>query len=95
MTAYGYLGESPLVTERLADFLTHQSAQLIQPAVVIADGEEVDETFFIVNAINTVNAIDQGQSVAERDDDGSIIYFTKTWFLDNAAGMRGNARDRS
>ena len=90
------LGGVPLVTERLANFLTHQSAQdiqLIQPAVVIADGEEVDEAFFIVNSINTVNAIDQWQSAAERDDDGSIIYFTKTWCLDDAAGMRGIARE--
>ncbi|BCT36294.1 imm11 family protein [Pseudomonas sp. BNK-6] len=90
------LGGIPLVSARLADFL-HQQApadvELIQPLRLVADHQEVSQPYYIVNAIQAVKAIDHTCSEAERTDDGTLLYFNKTWFLDSVAGMEQIARE--
>ncbi|MCU7648152.1 imm11 family protein [Pseudomonas piscis] len=90
------LGSVPLVSARLADFLREHAGsdiELLQPRSITAAGQQVDEPFYIVNASRAVNAIDHGRSEAERDDDGNIIYFKQTWFLDSVPDMGQIARE--
>ncbi|MQA51843.1 imm11 family protein [Pseudomonas piscis] len=90
------LGAVPLVSARLADFLTQHAGadiQLIQPLSLIADAQEVSQPYYIVNAIKLVNAVDHARSEAERDDDGTLLYFNKTWFLQAAPQMGQIARE--
>ncbi|WP_175025332.1 MULTISPECIES: imm11 family protein [Burkholderia] len=90
------LGGIPLVSARLAGFLGAQApadVELIQPLRLVADHQEVSQRFYIVNAVKAVNAIDHTRSEAERDDEGNLLYFNKTWFLDNVLGMDLIARD--
>jgi hypothetical protein len=75
------LGDIPLVNQRLADFLA-------------ADGEQVSEIYYIVNAAQAISAVDQSKSVAELSDNGSILYFNEIWLHDNAAEMGAIARER-
>lgn len=90
------LGGIPLVSARLADFLRQQApadVELIQPLRLVADHQEVSQPYYIVNAIQAVKAIDHARSEAERDDDGTLLYFNKTWFLESAPGMSQIARE--
>lgn len=91
------LGGVPLLSGRLADFLIHhanQDVELLTPTSIIAGGEEVNEAYYVMNAVQAISAVDHSRSVAERADDGSILYFTKTWFKDSPTGMRAIARER-
>lgn len=90
------LGGIPLVSERLADFLDAQAPtdiELIQPRRLVADHQDVDQRFYIVNASRSVEAIDHARSEAERDDEGNILYFNQTWFLDAPPVMGRIARE--
>ncbi|HDS1655083.1 TPA: hypothetical protein QEL76_003043 [Stenotrophomonas maltophilia] len=90
------LGGIPLISERLADFLNAQAPtdiELIEPRHLVADQRDVDQRFYIVNASRSVEAIDHARSEAERDDDGNIIYFNQTWFLDAPPDMGRIARE--
>lgn len=85
-----------MISERLADFLNAQAPtdiELIEPRHLVADQQDVDQRFYIVNASRSVEAIDHARSEAERDDDGNIIYFNQTWFLDAPPDMGRIARD--
>ncbi|MBP5150802.1 hypothetical protein, partial [Pseudomonas protegens] len=61
--------------------------KLIRPLRLVADQQEINQPYYIVNAIQAVSAIDHARSEAERDDDGTLLYFNRTWFLENAPGM--------
>lgn len=90
------LGGVPLVSARLADLLakeTDQEIEFIVPKRISADGKPVSELFYIVNPINTVNVVDQDQSIAETDDNGAVIYYTKIWFRDEGLAPRKIARE--
>ncbi len=91
------LGDIPLVSQRLADFLVQNaghSIELLPPTSIAADGEQVSEIYYIVNAAQAISAVDQSKSVAELSDNGSILYFNEIWLHDNAAEMGAIARER-
>ncbi|AZF18687.1 imm11 family protein [Pseudomonas sp. R3-18-08] len=91
------LGDIPLVSQRLAHFLAQKAdahIQLLKPISITANGEEVTEDYYIVNAAQTISAVDQSNSVAELSDSGSILYFNEIWFHDTASGMGEIARER-
>ncbi|WP_339529935.1 MULTISPECIES: imm11 family protein [unclassified Pseudomonas] len=100
LTAYDclwLLGDIPLVSQRLAHFLAQKASvhiQLLKPTSIAANGEEVTEDYYIVNAAQTIRAVDKSKSVAELSDSGSILYFNEIWFHDTAAGMGEIARER-
>lgn len=90
------LGEVPLVSDRLAGFLAAASGEdveLLRPAFVMADGETVDAPFYLLNARRQVQAVDLARSVAEKDDDGNVIYFTRTFFRDEGLAPGSIARE--
>lgn len=91
------LGGVPLVSRRLGDFLVKHASQdieLLTPTSITADGKVIGEGYYVVNAVQSTSAIDYSKSVAEYDDDGSILYFTKTWFQDSIVEMHAIARER-
>lgn len=91
------LGDVPLVSQRLADFLVQKAEphiQLLKPTSIAANGEEVDDDYYIVNAAQTISAVDHSKSVAELSESGSILYFNEIWLHDTAAGMGQIARER-
>ncbi|MDQ0737605.1 imm11 family protein [Pseudomonas sp. W4I3] len=100
LTAYDclwLLGDIPLVSQRLANFLAQKAGahvQLLKPISIAANGEEVAEDYYIVNAAQTISAVDQSKSVAELSDSGSILYFNEIWFHDSASGMGEIAREQ-
>lgn len=51
------------------------------------DHQEVSQSYSIVKAI------DHAHSEAERDDDGALLCFNKTWFLQSAPGIGQIARE--
>ncbi|MGK5007854.1 hypothetical protein [Janthinobacterium sp. LB2P70] len=90
------LGEVPLVSARLAEFLAGaagQDVELLAPACIMAGGELVEQPFYIVNAAQQVQTVDLERSIAEKDDKGNIIYFTSRFFRDDAMAPRQIARD--
>jgi hypothetical protein len=91
------LGDIPLVSQRLANFLALKAGhhiQLLKPTSIAANGEAVGDDNYIVNAAQAISAIDHSKSVAERSDKGSILYFNEIWLHDTAAGMGEIARER-
>lgn len=91
------LGDIPLVSQRLADFLMQKAnphIQLLKPTSIVANGEAVDDGYYIVNAAQAISAIDHSKSVPELSDSGLILYFNEIWLRDTAAGMDGIARER-
>ena len=91
------LGDIPLVSQRLADFLIQNaghSVELLPPTSIAADGEQVSEIYYVVNAAQAISAVDHSKSVAELSDNGSILYFNEIWLHDNAAEMGAIARER-
>ena len=90
------LGEVPLVSARLAAFLAGACAQdveLLCPAFMMADGELVDVPFYLLNAMHPAQVVDLERSSATMDDDGNVIYFTRTFFRDDALAPRSIARE--
>ncbi|KZE50290.1 MULTISPECIES: imm11 family protein [Stenotrophomonas] len=86
----------PLISERLANFLSAQAPtdiELIEPRHLVADHQDIAQRFYMINASRSVEAIDHARSEAERDDDGYIIYFNQTWFLDAPSEMGRIARE--
>lgn len=90
------LGDVPLVSERLANFLIQYAAHHIEfmtPTSITAAGEEVGDAYYIINAAQAVSAVDHGRSIAERSEKGSILYFNEIWFHESAQGMNAIARE--
>jgi hypothetical protein len=90
------LGDIPLVSPRLADFLVQSAGldvELLTPKSITADGEDIGEIYYIMNAVEAIRAIDHSKSVAELSEEGSILYFNEIWLHDNAVGMRAIARE--
>ncbi|MBE3028434.1 DUF1629 domain-containing protein [Janthinobacterium sp. GW458P] len=90
------LGNVPLISARLADFLAgagDQDVELIRPACIMADGELVGEPFYILNAMHQAQVVDLARSIAQTDDVGNVIYFTRTFFRDEGLAPRHIARE--
>lgn len=90
------LGDVPLVSARLAGFLAGaagQDVELLAPACIMAGGEPVEQPFYIVNATQHVQTVDLERSIAEKDDKGNVIYFTRTFLRDEELAPRQIARD--
>lgn len=90
------LGSVPLVSARLAGFLASacgQDVELLRPAFLMAGGEPVDEPFYLLNAMRQAQVVDLQRSVAQTDDDGNVLYFTRTFFRDDGLAPASIARE--
>jgi hypothetical protein len=90
------VGRHPVGKPRLADFLVQSAGldvELLTPKSITADGEDIGEIYYIMNAVEAIRAIDHSKSVAELSEEGSILYFNEIWLHDNAVGMRAIARE--
>lgn len=91
------LGGVPLVSARLAQFLAERASGALErliPAAIHASDREIKDGFFVLNAVDIVDAVDLDRSEAKRTKEGSVLYFNKLFFRDDALGEKDIAREQ-